>query len=284
MNQPAHKTDPRNCTFFGHFSELSFTGKERDSETGFSYFGARYYDSDLSGLFLSVDPMSDKYPSISPYAYCAWNPVKLVDPDGEKIVAYNKKTEAYINKYMNQLFGSSDLFYFNKNGVLKINKSEFKNYYNNIATEDQIKLLNGIKKCIKISKKTTIIVQENNNKFKLYGRDDLYECEPEIVLVKGSGATSTDELPGLGHIIFINDRGDNNTDFFSSGTDSYGNLKKVQTPVSTAFIHELLDEFYNTIVTGKISKESPGIDKVRNQNVALRILGKDERDGNDHNY
>ncbi len=23
------------------------TGKERDSETGFSYFGARYYDSDL---------------------------------------------------------------------------------------------------------------------------------------------------------------------------------------------------------------------------------------------
>ena len=25
----------------------SFTGKERDSETGFSYFGARYYDSDL---------------------------------------------------------------------------------------------------------------------------------------------------------------------------------------------------------------------------------------------
>ena len=25
----------------------TFTGKERDSETGFSYFGARYYDSDL---------------------------------------------------------------------------------------------------------------------------------------------------------------------------------------------------------------------------------------------
>ena len=47
----------------------SFTGKERDTETGYSYFGARYYDSDLSGLFLSVDPMSDKYPSISPYAY-----------------------------------------------------------------------------------------------------------------------------------------------------------------------------------------------------------------------
>ena len=61
---------------------FTFTGKERDAETGFSYFGARYYDSDLSGLFLSVDPMADKYPSISPYAYCMWNPLKLTDPNG----------------------------------------------------------------------------------------------------------------------------------------------------------------------------------------------------------
>ncbi len=66
----------------------TFTGKEKDAETGYSYFGARYYDSDLSGLFLSVDPMADKYPSISPYAYCAWNPVKLVDPDGREVGDY----------------------------------------------------------------------------------------------------------------------------------------------------------------------------------------------------
>lgn len=64
---------------------FTFTGKERDAETGYSYFGARYYDSDLSGLFLSVDPMADKYPSISPYAYCTWNPLKLVDPNGDTI-------------------------------------------------------------------------------------------------------------------------------------------------------------------------------------------------------
>ena len=64
---------------------LCFIGKERDSETGFSYFGARYYDSDLMTGWLSVDPMADKYPRLSPYAYCAWNPVKLVDPDGEEM-------------------------------------------------------------------------------------------------------------------------------------------------------------------------------------------------------
>ena len=66
-----------------HCALHTFSAKERDSETGLSYFGARYYSSDLS-TWLSVDPMSDKYPSLSPYVYCADNPVKLVDPNGEE--------------------------------------------------------------------------------------------------------------------------------------------------------------------------------------------------------
>ena len=68
---------------------FTFSAKEKDSETGFSYFGSRYYNSDLS-IWLSVDPMADKYPSLSPYAYCANNPIKLVDPNGEDIVPSNK--------------------------------------------------------------------------------------------------------------------------------------------------------------------------------------------------
>ena len=36
------------------------------------------------GHWLSVDPLADKYPGISPYAYCAWNPIKFVDPDGRE--------------------------------------------------------------------------------------------------------------------------------------------------------------------------------------------------------
>ena len=64
------------------FETYAFSAKERDTETGLSYFGARYYSSDLS-IWLAVDPMSGKYPSLSPYVYCADNPVKLVDPNGE---------------------------------------------------------------------------------------------------------------------------------------------------------------------------------------------------------
>ena len=65
----------------GYSERFKFTSKERDSESGYDYFGARYYSSTLP-MWLSVDPLSDKYPHISPYAYCSWNPVNKIDPNG----------------------------------------------------------------------------------------------------------------------------------------------------------------------------------------------------------
>jgi len=58
-----------------------FTGKERDAETGFDYFGARYYDSRIA-RWMAVDPLAEKYPGWSPYNYCANNPYKYIDYDG----------------------------------------------------------------------------------------------------------------------------------------------------------------------------------------------------------
>ena len=55
----------------------------RDSESGYDYFGARYYSSTLP-MWLSVDPLSDSYPDTSPYVYCGNNPIKFVDPDGKE--------------------------------------------------------------------------------------------------------------------------------------------------------------------------------------------------------
>ena len=51
---------PQNQLKYNPKYPQTFTGKERDSETGFSYFGARYYDSDLMTGWLSVDPLADK--------------------------------------------------------------------------------------------------------------------------------------------------------------------------------------------------------------------------------
>jgi RHS repeat-associated protein len=58
-----------------------FTGKEKDDETGYNYFGARYYNSDVS-IWLSVDPLSDKFPSITAYAYCFNKPIDHIDRFG----------------------------------------------------------------------------------------------------------------------------------------------------------------------------------------------------------
>ncbi|MBQ7551291.1 MAG: hypothetical protein IJT04_07175, partial [Bacteroidales bacterium] len=50
----------------------------------FSPPSARHYHPTLS-IWLSVDPMADKYPSTSPYTYCGNNPVRLVDKDGREV-------------------------------------------------------------------------------------------------------------------------------------------------------------------------------------------------------
>jgi RHS repeat-associated protein len=65
-----------------------FTQKERDTETGLDYFGARYYSS-AAGRFTSVDPgpqtPSDPQ-SFNRYIYVQNNPLKFIDPNGEKLI------------------------------------------------------------------------------------------------------------------------------------------------------------------------------------------------------
>jgi len=79
-----------------------FSGKERDEETGLLYFGARYQDSKY-GIWYSVDPLAEKYPNISSYVYCADNPVKYIDPDGNWIklseaIKYNSDASAVLTR------------------------------------------------------------------------------------------------------------------------------------------------------------------------------------------
>lgn len=66
-----------------------YNAKEYDAETGLYYYGARYYDPKLS-IWLSVDPLAEKYPGWSPYNYTLLNPVKYVDPDGKQTAQKQK--------------------------------------------------------------------------------------------------------------------------------------------------------------------------------------------------
>jgi len=70
---------------------FGFNGKENDNEIkgdGNSLdFGARIYDSRL-GRWLSLDPEMKNYPNMSPYNYCANNPIKFVDFGGKDYGVY----------------------------------------------------------------------------------------------------------------------------------------------------------------------------------------------------
>ena len=72
--------------------------KEYDVFLGSYDFGARYYTPASTAIprWTTMDPLCEKYYSISPYAYCAGNPVNLVDPDG---MIFTDDSLPYVNKY-----------------------------------------------------------------------------------------------------------------------------------------------------------------------------------------
>ena len=59
-----------------------FNAKEFDEETGMYYYGARYYNPQLS-VWISVDPLYEVDLSSSPYVFCGNNPIVRIDSDGK---------------------------------------------------------------------------------------------------------------------------------------------------------------------------------------------------------
>ena len=75
-----------------------FNGKEKDDElkgNGNSYdFGARMLDTRV-GRWLSIDPLAEKFPDVSPYNAMGNNPINMVDPDGKAITTLIGLKNAY---------------------------------------------------------------------------------------------------------------------------------------------------------------------------------------------
>ena len=74
-----------------------YNGKELDRMHGLDTYdyGARQYDP-VTARWDRMDPLCEKYYSMSPYVYCGGNPVRYVDPDGDKIVDAKMRNQVYV--------------------------------------------------------------------------------------------------------------------------------------------------------------------------------------------
>ena len=83
MTDRTRQTVPVTVANTGNTDYL-YTGNESQN----ALFGINWYDSGArfqttDGIFTGIDPLAEKYYHLSPYAYCAGNPVNYVDPTGE---------------------------------------------------------------------------------------------------------------------------------------------------------------------------------------------------------
>ena len=77
----------------GNVQPYKYNGKELDRMHGLDWYdhGARHNDAAI-GRWHVVDPLCEKYYDVSPYAYCAGDPVNAIDPDGKSIWTKMLKT------------------------------------------------------------------------------------------------------------------------------------------------------------------------------------------------
>lgn len=94
-------------------NRYKYGGKELETRHGLNLydFEARWHDPQTA-RFLQPDPMADDYPWLSPYAYCAGNPIRNIDPTGMRIefdiADYNRRKELEYN--ISELQSKSNLF------------------------------------------------------------------------------------------------------------------------------------------------------------------------------
>ena len=90
-----------------NITDYRFTGKEKQTAFG----NSNIYDSfarfqNTYGRFMSIDPKAESFYHISPYTYCAGDPVNLVDPDGfQPWEIRNAWNDYYIKLYQSHLSG-----------------------------------------------------------------------------------------------------------------------------------------------------------------------------------
>ena len=88
-------------------------------DLGLLDFGARYYDP-YTCRWTTRDPMAGNYLSMSPYNYCAGNPVSIIDAKGDSTIVFLARDAAYLFGHIAVAVSSDDgsLIFWSRNGQI----------------------------------------------------------------------------------------------------------------------------------------------------------------------
>ncbi len=158
--------------------------------------------------FLSIDPLAEKYYSISPYAYCLNNPLKYVDPSGRDVVATTLEAQRMI---LNTLPKSlRQHVQFDNNGY--INQDNMRDVSSKSQNFNSLKTMVLSDRTVEVILDDKITFADRNGNIK--EREMQYSKIDDFFIGndggKGVGA-STGETGFLGKTLFPDRKGDENS-------------------------------------------------------------------------
>jgi RHS repeat-associated protein len=155
---------------------FKFVGKELDMMNGLNLYDqlARGYDP-ATGRFLTIDPLAEKYPWISPYAYCLNNPLKYIDPTGKELIFIQGKNQyTYDNGHF---WTSGGLIYTPQKGSTMDNVLTA---YNEILKSKDDVLINQLE-TLSTSKQKHYMIEGKNNQVIAWEKDKSYTEQDQMV-------------------------------------------------------------------------------------------------------
>ena len=105
----------------GEVQRYKYNGKELDRTHGLDWYdyGARNYDAALV-RWNGVDEKSSEYCSIGHYVYCSNNPVRIIDPDGKKMVLVGSYAQRMSFLQVLQKLTNDNLLMNRKTGIVSL--------------------------------------------------------------------------------------------------------------------------------------------------------------------